>query len=109
MKINFHKDPNERWVNTICVQCSQLNKITNKSRWDEIVYDQSTLNSIRTKAIKEYEKDGNKYGDVQFNVIHNEFPDIRMLKDRNLLLNFIIRFAKDNEETNYIASKFNRR
>lgn len=95
------------WVGTIIEHLYQLSRINNQSYWRNIHNNQAKLNDIRRKAIKEYEKDGNKNGDIQFNVVYNNFYSILLFRDIKFVKLYLINHC-DNDENmiSYINNKF---
>lgn len=98
------------WINTIKVQSAQLSEITNNSYWRDVTNNPSRLEKIKRDAIYEYEKDDNKNGEVQFNIVHNDFYDITKFKDISIIKNYMINHAdriKDQEIIDYINKELN--
>ncbi len=77
------------WFGTIFEQNDQLMGITNKSHWTEA---KQKMNFIKRKAIEEYTEDGNPNAEIAFNIVHNDFPNIELFKDRGLLKDYIIKY-----------------
>ena len=98
------------WIGTIFEQNKQLIDITNKSHW---ISAKQKMDYIKNKAIKEYTDDGNSNGEIAFNIVYNDFPNIELFKDKELLRNYIIKCinkksisARDKDELiNYVKSK----
>ena len=105
MKFISVRPISKRWINTIKVQSGQLAEITNVSYWRDVTNNPSKLEKIKRDAITEYEKDGNKNAEVQFNIVHNDLYDITKFKDINILKNYMLDHLdpiKDSEIVDYI-------
>lgn len=109
MKFISVRPISKRWINTIKVQSGQLAEISNVSFWRDVTNNPSKLEKIKRDAITEYEKDGNKNAEVQFNIVHNDFYDITKFKDINILKNYMLNHLdpiKDVEIIDYINEEF---
>ena len=95
------------WIGTIINQSNELNKITNKSYWRDVINNPSKLEKIKREAIAEYEDDGNRNGDIQFTIVHNTFNNITMFKDRDMLKSYMLIYLDPNDDMyKYIEDKF---
>lgn len=93
------------WIGTIKNQNKELIKIKNTSYWREVANDPVRLEKIKRKAISDFENDGNKNGEILFNVVHNDLYDITKFKDINILKNYMISHLdpiEDQDMINYV-------
>lgn len=110
MKIVMINNILNSWIGTVFEQNDQLMNITNKSYWSEA---KQKMTYIKNEAIREYTKDGNPNAEIAFNIVYNDFPNIELFKDKELLRNYIIKYinkknisARDKDELiNYVKSK----
>ena len=105
MKFVAVRPISKTWISTINEQCEQLAGINNASYWREVANDPVKLEKIKRKAISDFENDGNKNGEVLFNIVHNDLYDITKFKDINVLKKYMINRldpAKDQDMINYV-------
>lgn len=95
------------WVKTIDNQSGMLTGITNASFWRDVTNDPLKLEKIKRRAIDEYERDGNRNGDIQFNIVYNTFYDITMFKNRAMLKSYMMSHLDPNDDMyKYVENKF---
>lgn len=95
------------WVGTIKEHVNQLSCITNKTYWREVKSDIKKLEKIKRRAISIFEDDGNENGEQFYTLVHNEFYDIEMFKDREKVKQYMIRLCnkkKNSDMEDYINS-----
>lgn len=97
------------WIGTIIEQSDQLAEINNAGYWRDVMNDPIRMERIKRQAINTYKKDGNKNAEAQFNIVHNDFYDIRKFRDKNVIKNYLISHLdpiKDQGMIDHIEEKF---
>ena len=108
MKCSYHNRINHSWIDTIFNCSSDIARIE-ANRLPVICRDSKVYDYVRKEAIKEYHKDGNPGGEIQFNIVINDFPNLIDVADIIRLRDYLMDRAKylnDQSALEYISNRF---